>query len=204
MPFKKRTYRKRYTPRRPNIRSLVRREINRAAETKHAETEHDYTTVTATKTNLYDISGLIDQGTNQDQRIGNRVSFKKLFYQIVFQMPDAATSADSVRFLIVQSRGGSLGSADMPNFYTPANVNIMHVLHDGMYQVSKGAVLTGPAYYGQNQMVRVKRRINLKNMNMEYSSDGSNVADKPLYLFMVSRSGSIQFAGFWQVYYKDT
>lgn len=198
MPGKKRT-----SGKKSSIRSLVRKELSKAVETKHRTTvsgAFDYIPSTGILFNLSAIS----QGTGDNQRVGNRITATKLHIKKIIRLAYSATAqSNGIRALVVKSRGGPLTITDMPNYYSPVDLDLMYVLDDRMVTVSGRPDLAGTSFDpDMAYKYEVKKKLNL---NLHYNDTATTATDSNLYLYLVSEVplNNAEQAGFETLYYKD-
>ena len=151
-------------------------------------------------------------GTQDYQRIGNKISIQKLYLNKVMRIVQSQNAKNNaLRLLVVQSRGGELSVSDMPDYWTPANLQKMLVIKDKFYTLSAGGSDYATGNTNNAYPIRIQHKILRKDVPhpvliyKNTSSDPSSViCDRPIYLYMVAESvAQVEQAGFEQIYYKD-
>lgn len=202
MKYKKKSYRKTY---KPSVTSIVKKELMRSIETKHVN--HIATSwiylgaINGTITNITDIS----QGVGDNQRVGNRITLTKLYVQKLLRIKPLSTSPyATARVLLVQSRGGSLSTSDMPGFASPVDLDKMYVLKDIMVPLSSQGI-DGTSFFGSNPK-RLKFNISFRSLpknNIQYNDTSSIPQNNSIYLYMIADNDNAEQCGFETAYYKD-
>lgn len=194
----------RYSNAGPSIRTEIRRALNQQLETKHksfvASSFTDIGSTVGTLTQLTNIS----QGVGDNERVGNRISVQKVYIQKVLRVEDNTSIPHAtIRILVVQSRGGSLSTADMPQLMGPVDLDKMYVLKDKLVNLSSVAQNSTGTYFGSN-MFRLK--LNFKSFpkkSLQYDDANTTPANNPIYLYMFCDNLQGQQGGFETIYYKD-
>lgn len=190
-----------------SIKAIVKSVIDRKSETKsHSNVSgaFDYVGVSSAGTLIPLTAGII-QGTADFQRIGNQISLKKLLVSKVIRAVQSQHSySNAVRVLLVQSRGGPLTVADMPNYWSPCNLNKMIVVRDMMFNVGTSGSDYSSGYTGPAGTKRLQIRLNrFPYRTLQYNGSSGDAA-RPLYLYLQAESSNtVEQAGFETVYYKD-
>jgi len=196
----RRTYRRR----RPNLRALVRRQINRVVETKEltlfSQAPSIIGSLTGTLVNLTSIS----QGSGNTSRVGNVCRLTKLAGRLVFNMePNVAVNMTCcIRMLIVQSRGRELFVGDMPQFYGPCDLDLMYVYKDALFQVENTSY-SPPDRLGSTM---VTKSINLRKFRspvMHYDDTSTVARNGPIYIYFLAENGGGAVGGYIKTYFKD-
>ena len=196
---------------RPRARRSIARQVSRVlarkTETKHrtlASGAFDYIGVSGAGT-LIDICSHILQGTADNQRVGNKITLKKLLVSKVMRIVQSQSAENcAVRFLVVQSRGGVLTAADMPNYYSPVDLDKMFVLKDLFFNLSSGGTDYASGLTGSLQQRRIQLKLNkLPKKVVQYDGSGG-IPNYPVYIYIQAEHGSTaEQAGFETMYYKD-
>lgn len=189
----------------PNVRTQVRRELRRQLETKHKSfVASSFVDIGSSLGTLVELTS-ISQGTGDNERVGNRISLEKCYIQKVLRVEDNASIPHAtIRVLLVQSRGGSLTTSDMPNLMSPVDLDKMYVLKDQLINLSSTGFNSNSNSFFGSDMKRIK--INLKNFpkrNLQYDDTNTTPANNPLYLYMLCDNLNGQQGGFESIYYKD-
>lgn len=189
------------------ITKTVNRVLARKTETKHltlVSGAFDYIGVSGAGT-LIDLTSLIVQGTNDHQRIGNKITLTKLMLSKVMRVAQSTSARNcAVRLLVVQSRSGDLVVGDMPNYYSPCDLDKMFVMKDLFFGLSS----SGSDYTTGNTGATSTRRVQLKFRRLpkpvvQYDGSTGNSIN-PVYVYIQAETGSIaEHAGFETIYYKD-
>lgn len=193
-----------------SVKSLVKKELNKAIETKHLSRvsgAFDYVgDGVTTAANLINMT-IPAQGYNDQQRIGNRITVKKIFVSKVFRVAQSQSAKNqALRVLVVQSRGGTLALSDMPNYWAPANLDKMLVIRDDFYTLSAGGSDYTSGNTNNAYQIRYQKKIPFNKIPhpVQQFQQGTQVSDRPIYLYMVAESiAEVEQAGFETTYFKD-
>lgn len=188
----------------PSVRALVKKEMSRAVETKHKSFEAPaFVDIGALSGTLTEISS-ISQGVGDSNRVGNRIDVKKIYIQKLLRVEDNTSVPHStIRVLLVQSRGGVLTTADMPNLMTAVDLDKMYVLKDHLYNLSSTGQNSTGTYFG-SPYIRIKWDVkNLPKKVLQYDDSTAANQNNPIYLYMFCDNAYGQQGGFETIYYKD-
>ncbi len=156
---------------------------------------------TASSSSFTDLTGQIVQGDQYNQRNGDQIRLTKIIcnYQGVI---NPSASWTGVRILLVRSKGGTQTQSSilLPHgsgiaMYGAVNTAKVDVLHD-----ERSVLDTYGGRFSQN----VKFEINLGGSLVQYSP-GTNQANKPLYLLIMSDATTLSPSnqGFLVIKYQD-
>lgn len=186
------------------MKRYVRSVVKGSQETKHksftASAWVDIGSVSGTLTELTSIS----QGVGDNERVGNKISATKLYIQKNLRVEDNASIPHAtIRVLLLQSRGGSLSTSDMPNFASPCDLDKMIIYRDFLVNLSSTGQNSTGTYFGSTYK-RIK--ISLKKLakrNLQYNDTSGTPQNNPIYLYMLADNAQGQQCGFETIYYKD-
>lgn len=198
--FKKRTFRKRRTG---TVAKIVRRMLYKRAETKHyTKVASNWATIGDTLGTIIPLTTGIYQGTGDDQRVGNRITITKVNIVKLFRVQDNSSIPHAtIRFLLVQSRGQTLSTSDMPAFGAPCDLDKMIVIKDRLMNLSSaGQNSTGTYFGGDTRKLAFSFRP--PKSVMQYD-DNTAICNNPLYLFMICDNDWGQQMGYESIYFKD-
>lgn len=187
----------------PTIKKIVRKEINKATETKHYLYDQDYTAIpNGTAGDQTNLTENIVRGTSDSTRIGDRINVTKVFGQFYFKIDDnPANPTDSIRVLLCQSKGGPI-SAISQAFYEYADLDKMHVLKDFLVTVNGQYYDSGSAYVKGGVVKRLTIKHKFKTP-LSVSYDETLGIRNQLYLYVVGDNNCSKYAGHIEVYFKD-
>lgn len=195
---------KRYSKSNASIKRLVKAVVNRSQETKHLTTvASSWTDIGGSLGTLTNITA-ISQGTGDSNRIGNSVRAQKIFVQKLLRVEDnVSTPHATIRVLLVQARGESLSTSDMPGFASPVDLDKMYVLQDRMVNLSSTGVSGAGTYFGSGSY-RLKLSLSKGFKRNIHYNDASNIpTQNAIYLYMLADNSYGQQCGFETIYYKD-
>ena len=190
------------TPAAASMRRIAEAVVRRSQEVKLASfTASTRTSIGSTFGTLTNLAS-IAQGTGDADRVGNRITVKKLFVHKSITIPDGS-AGDTVRFILLQSRGRELTSSDMPSVFAPADLDKFRVLYDRFIGIH-------PNYHdgtnpGGGSEVEVRFSVPAKKLlqkKLQYN-DTVTAPDYPIYLYMIDANNTATQAGFEQIYYYD-
>lgn len=186
------------------VKNEVKRQLARTVELKH-ETRvsgaFDYIgAVSGTFTPLTDIN----QGTADNQRVGNSIKVKKVHISKVIRLaPNNTEGACAVRVMLVRARGAALVAGDMPSYYSAADLNKMYVLADKFINVGS-SLFTNVNYYAGGAGKRIQITKRFKNgLNVHYDDGTATPTQNGLWLYMIAETANAEQAGYEQSYYTD-
>lgn len=186
----------------PNMTKLVKSMILRNMETKRLEFV-DYLTTSA---NTGWVLGYPQQGTDSDERIGDKISLVGL--RMNYGIWNTATTPIHFRVLVFYARSTSLLSAaaifrGAPANYTHAmvDVNNVQLLHDEVYNIDTIKAQSDFKHF----------YIPLKLKPITFQSGTTTTSEQPNIQVWVTRSdntgvpgtGSARFIGYFELQYKD-
>ncbi len=157
--------------------------------------------VTVAAPNLTDLTALIVQGDQYNQRNGDQIRLRKLIVNFQSVVNPSATWT-GLRVLILRSKGGAqtTGSLMVPHVssvpaYAAVNTANCEVLMDRHYVVDT---------YGSNSGPTIQANIPLGEELIQYAA-GSTTAKRPLYLLFLSDAASLSASnqGFCVIKYMD-
>ncbi len=185
------------------LRSVVRS----MQETKHKTFETGFADIGSVSGTLVELSS-IGQGTGDGARVGNQINVQKIYVQKILKMQVGASNAQcAVRVLLIQSRGGSLSTSDMPTFFAAADLDKFIIYKDRLVNLSTAVITLAPLFEGTSVMSRVVWKIPRKKIYKQFLTyDDATVTPRnaPIYLYMLAENADGQQAGFETLYYKDS
>lgn len=185
------------------VKAVVKKEINKMAETKsHSSQTSSFSGVGSISGTFVDITAGIAQGVGDGQRIGNSVNLTKVHVQRVLTLWDNNSGADSVRIIVGIAKGRPLTSSDMPNYFSPCDLDLMYVLKDTMFPLS------GSVWDGTQVLRGVAKAYDFtkkwkSGLTVQYDDATSTPIKNQIFFYMLAGTASAQQAGYATVYFKD-
>lgn len=225
-PYSRNAYRAGYapyrTPLRPRnvgVRSNYYRSMYSGTEYKFIDTPTADNIIIDTGEVLQDSVVEVDQGTGEEQRIGRKITVKKISMRLKIELPTTSnpnSSSDITRIVIVQDRqcnGTALTwtdvfeDANVFSFMNLSNKNRFRILFDKAYATNSSA----GSFDGTNDQFGsfyISDQWHKKlNIPIEYSGTGSAIADitsNNIALIACSENAVARFEGNIRVRYTDS
>lgn len=192
---------------RQSVKKVVYSILKKKIEMKHATSSFDWSNIPTyailAGTGTY-FCNLI-QGTADGQRIGNRVSPKKLHVNFAFRMPDnAATSNALIRVIFYRERSAGVSETTIiPSAYGPVDLDYADIMLDRWVSIGSGGQFGANAVGGQVKTLR--KTFRLKH-TLRYNDNTSAAPTENAVKMIVVADGAVvnsQIAGYWRMGYQD-
>lgn len=198
--------RKSRAPRKSTIKKVVNKTLNRRFEMKHITSSFDWSNIPTYS--IINGSGTyftnMIQGYGDGQRIGNRITPRRLHVNFAFRMPDnPAVSNALVRVIFYRERSqGIAENAIIPSAYGPVDLDLADIMLDRWVSIGSGGQ-AGINFVGANVKV-LKKTFRLKHL-VRYNDATAAPSENAIKMIVVTEGGLInsQIAGFWRLGYQD-
>lgn len=195
--------------------------FGKSGEEKFFDSSYTSTVVASSGQIAQDSLNEIAQGTQESQRIGRKVTIKKILINGSFYLPSTATVADCndrARFILYVDRqangaaagisgtGGLLELAAVDSFNNLSASQRFYILHNKWYDVnSTGGAGNGTAdtYTGSRRSFKIKKNVSIP---IEFNSTTGAITEirsNNLGVLLISNSGKVQCGFRCRLRYKD-
>lgn len=185
--------------------SRVKAIVDSKTETKHINTESGTWDSVSGAGVTFDIASNVAQGAADHQRVGDLISVKKLHVSRMFRLiANVTQAACTIRFIVAKAKGRTLVNGDMPNFYSPCNLDLMYVLSDKLFTITGTENTAGTGY-----VPNATKRINFSKswrsgLPVHYSGGSTTVVKNQVIIYWIADTGNVvEEAGYTSLYFKD-
>ena len=185
----------------------ARAALYRAIETKYQTIGNgSWTDIGAIQGTLIQLSA-IAQGTSNGNRIGNKVTVTRIVGSVTMGESQAGGFPDSttlqVRMMIVQSRGSTLATGDMPGLDGQGDIDKYFVIMDEMCNFKSSAAYNGTNVRKYIDPMTKKVNIKVPWKRLTFDDSATSARDHPVYLYLFASNGSLEQKYHFHTFFKD-